>query len=216
MLICGTSQGVGPFLTLLPPFASLLEGFPKSFVYLQSWGKMTFPEPVAVNALRSSWQEVSEAGTKFLLHSHWADPSQSFTHPAGSRPRETQLQSKGPCAGARAGSGRRRRMHKKEEVTLHHCKGFEFRKKKIQQSIIYRIDFKKCISTLFNRVLLQISRCTSHIICSTLSIFWFNFTEEICFLMINNVSWEFLLISIIQMSRLNHSKEVQQFRASTR
>lgn len=45
-------------------------------------------------------------------------------------------------------------MHKEEEETLHHCKGFEFRKK-ILHNLRYRIDFKKMHQYLVYRVLLQ-------------------------------------------------------------
>lgn len=58
------------------------------------------------------------------------------------------------AGGAGSGQGRRRRMHKEEEETLHHCKGFEFRKK-ILHNLRYRIDFKKMHQYLVYRVLLQ-------------------------------------------------------------
>lgn len=160
------------FLTLLPPFASLSEGLPRSFaVCLQSWGRMTFPEPVAVNVLRSSWQEVPEAGMLFLLHSHWAHPPKALLILLAPGLGRHSSKARDPCGRARAGRGRRR-MHKEEEVTLHHCKRFEFRKKKILHSIQYRIYLKNasvpCLTGFCCRC---ISICTSHIIYSTLSIF---------------------------------------------
>lgn len=61
----------GPFQFCSLPFAPLSEGLPKSFVAcLAELGQSDFPDLVATNALRSSWQEVQVVGMPVLFHSH--------------------------------------------------------------------------------------------------------------------------------------------------
>lgn len=126
-LVCGTSQGVEPFLALFPPSSPLSEGLPKSFAAcLAELGQDGFCRPSG-----SECFEEQLAGGPRSWHAAPFARSLSRSLPKfySSMLAQGLGRHSSKAGGVGSGKGRRRRMHKEEEETLHHCKGFEFRKK---------------------------------------------------------------------------------------